>query len=337
MPISLELVFDMTLYRDAGAHALQDHYASTLDMCGWADELGFETINLGEHHGTPTNYLSSPLVMAGAVAARTKNIQIRSIILTPFYNPIRLAEDLAVLSILSKGRAFAILAAGYRQAEFDMYGLRQEDRANNVEETIEVLRAAWSGESFSYRGRAIEIVSPVPDVRPRLIMGGATPLMARKAAKLNVGFAPANKPGLYELYRDELVKLGHSDPGPLPVDGPGFIYVSEEPEKDWEIVGPYALNGVQMYNGWMKGTVTKFNTRYPVVQGLEELKAAGSHKVVRPEECVELLRGIGADARLRWQVMPAGMPPELAWKSLRLFEQKVLPHLDVQTRTDTHY
>src|SRR5439155_23915819 len=123
--------------------------------------------------------------------ARTRRMQVRLILLTPFYNPLRLAEDLAVVSLTSADRVFAVLAAGYRQAEFDMYGVRMEDRANAVEETVQVLRKAWSGEPFKYRGRTIELVSPVPKPRPRIIVGGSTPMMARKAAAIADGMSPS--------------------------------------------------------------------------------------------------------------------------------------------------
>lgn len=336
MPISLELVFDMTLPRGMGG-SLHHHYSATLDICAWADGLGFESLNLGEHHGTDTNYLSSPIVMAGAIAARTRKTQIRTIVLAPFYNPLRLAEDLAVLSLVSGGRAFGVLIAGYRAAEFDMYGIRLADRANAMEEVVDVIRHAWAGEPFTYRGRTIEIVSPVPAPRPRLIVGGATPLMARKAAQMDVGFSPATKPGLFDLYREELVARGKVDPGPLPKEAPGFLYVTEDPEKAWTEIGAYALAGTQMYMKWMSGTATKFNNRYPAVQTLDELKKSPAHAVVTPEQCIALLSGLGDHTRLRWQVMPHGMPPELAWPSLVLFEKKVLPHLDVSFHDNLMY
>ncbi len=82
-----------------------DLYAAALDMCAWADELGFDVVGIGEHHASDDGYLPSPLVFAAAAAARTRRIKLRpSVLLAPLYDPIKLAEDTAVLQILSRGR-----------------------------------------------------------------------------------------------------------------------------------------------------------------------------------------------------------------------------------------
>ena len=76
-------------------------YDAALDMCAWADELGFDTVGIGEHHASDDGYLPSPLVFAAAAAARTRRIALRpSVLLAPLYDPIKLAEDTAVLQIL---------------------------------------------------------------------------------------------------------------------------------------------------------------------------------------------------------------------------------------------
>ena len=94
-------------------------YAAALDQCAWADGLGFLSVALSEHHGSPDGYLPAPLVMAAAVAARTRTLRIMlSALIVPLYEPLRLAEDLAVLDTLSCGRIIPVLSGGYVAAEF---------------------------------------------------------------------------------------------------------------------------------------------------------------------------------------------------------------------------
>ena len=150
---------------DFGAPA-RELYAAALDQCAWADDLGFDTIGIAEHHATDDGYLPSPLVFAAAAAARTRRITLRpSVLLAPLYEPVKLAEDAAVVQLLSAGRLVLAIGAGYRPAEFAMFGVRREHRRRLYEEAIEVLRRAWTGEPFEYRGRPVR-VTPVPDPPP---------------------------------------------------------------------------------------------------------------------------------------------------------------------------
>ena len=98
---------------------------SVIEMCRWADALPGVDSSVGfpEHHGSPDGYLPSPIVMASAVAGATQQMRITVILLVPFYEPIRLAEDLAVLDLVSQGRVSVTVAAGYVPFEFEMFGV----------------------------------------------------------------------------------------------------------------------------------------------------------------------------------------------------------------------
>ena len=147
-------------------------YAATLDQCEWADALGFDAIGLGEHHASDDGYLPSPIPMAGAIGGRTKRITIRpNVLLAPLYEPVKLAEDLAVLQHICDGRLEVVIGAGYVPFEFQMFGKRREDRKALYMTAFEVLRKAWSGETFEHEGRTVK-VRPIPDPPPRLLLGG---------------------------------------------------------------------------------------------------------------------------------------------------------------------
>ena len=113
--------------------------------------------------------------MAGAFAARTKNIQIHlSALIAPLHDPVRLAEDLSVLSLMSNGRIVPVISAGYREEEFVAIGKSLSDRKAYMD-MIMPLRQAFTGEPFEYLGQEI-VVTPKPDTMPMLVMGVAPKL-----------------------------------------------------------------------------------------------------------------------------------------------------------------
>jgi hypothetical protein len=89
-------------------------YATAIDMCAWAETRGCLGAVLCEHHGSDDGYLPTPLILASAVAARTEHLVITSVVILPLYDPVRLAEEMAVLDIISRGRVSYILGLGYR-------------------------------------------------------------------------------------------------------------------------------------------------------------------------------------------------------------------------------
>lgn len=329
MATTLEMWFDLRVPSWA-SQPVRETYAACLDMCEWGDALGFQAITLGEHHAMDDNYLASPIQMAGIIGGRTRRLQLRMIILSPFYNPLRLAEDLAVLNLATNGRAIPVLSAGYVPAEFDMYGLTREDRVQAVLEAVDVCRKAWSGQPFKYRGREIARVSPVPDPVPRLLMGASYSKMIQRAARLADGLSPAEAK-LYEQFREERIKLGKGDPGPFPRQTPAFLYISEDPERAWELVGPHWLHTTQSYMKLSaKAGRAEVNDKFPIVNTIDDLRNNPGYRVITPEQCLQMVDEIGGDVQFHFNPMHGGLHPKLAWESLKLFERKVLPHLDVE-------
>ncbi len=139
------LRFDMRA-PEIGAPTVQ-LYAAATEMCAWAENHGALAAVLCEHHGSEDGYLPSPLILASAIAARTERLALSLILLLPFYDPVRLAEDMAVLDIISKGRASYILALGYRPEEFEHFGVDMRTRGTLADEKLALLRELLSGEA----------------------------------------------------------------------------------------------------------------------------------------------------------------------------------------------
>lgn len=310
---------------DFGAPA-RELYAAALDQCAWADELGFDTVGLGEHHASDDGYLPSPLVFGAAVAARTRRIRVRpSVLLAPLYEPLKLAEDLAVLQILSGGRLIVGIGAGYRPVEFEMFGQRREERRERYEECIAVLRRAWTGESFEYRGRRVR-VTPAPEPPPPILLGGAHPAVARRAARIADGFFPPQGES-WDVYADECRKLGKPDPGPCMKLGPIYWHVTREPDADWERIAPHVSHVVKSYGEW---TVEAYGRASgPFAKGVdpEALRASGAYQVVTPEQAIALAEKLAPHAVFHLSPLLGGLDPEFAWRGLRAFEEEVWPYV----------
>src|SRR5690349_18505509 len=182
-------------------------YATCLDQARWGDERGIDFVVLSEHHGADDGYIPAPVTMAAAVAGRTRRIGINiAAILVPLHDPVRLAEQLAVLDLASGSRVSFVVGLGYRHEEFAMAGVDRRERGALLDEYVDVLRKAWTGEPFEWRGRTVR-VTPRPQSPPPILVGGSTAGAARRAARLRAGFFPAvGDPRLAELYEAECAR-----------------------------------------------------------------------------------------------------------------------------------
>src|SRR2546427_7231592 len=161
-----------------------DLYAACLEQCAWADRLGLDFVVLSEHHGVDDGYLPAPLTLAAAIAGRTKSIRINvAAVLVPLHDPVRLAEELAVLDLASASRVGFVAGLGYRDEEFAMAGVDRKARGRLLEEYVDVLRRAWTGEPVEWRGRTIR-VTPKPPSEALMLVGGSTAAAARRPARL---------------------------------------------------------------------------------------------------------------------------------------------------------
>jgi alkanesulfonate monooxygenase SsuD/methylene tetrahydromethanopterin reductase-like flavin-dependent oxidoreductase (luciferase family) len=300
--------------------------ATALEQCAWADRLGFAGVTLSEHHGSPDGYLPSPLVFGAAVAARTQNLRlVIAALIAPLHDPIRLAEDVAMLDVVSNGRVIAVVSGGYVESEFRAFGKRLADRARVMEDIVPWLTRAWTGEPFEHNGATVRVTPrPVQRPRPPIFMGGGSAVAARRAARHADHFMPT-VPEFYAIYREERVKLGKPDPGPLARSTGNFLYVAEDPDAAWKRIAPYAMHEMNAYGQWMaEAGVTG---PYQPIRDADALRATGQYVVMTPSQLIEAARALRASDTVLFHPLMGGMDPELSWASLRLFEQKVLPAL----------
>jgi alkanesulfonate monooxygenase SsuD/methylene tetrahydromethanopterin reductase-like flavin-dependent oxidoreductase (luciferase family) len=306
-------------FRPSGAEI----YTQALDMCAWADEHGFARIGIPEHHQNEDGYLSCPLLFAAAIGARTARIRVRTgIVIAPLYEPLRLAEEVAVADLCLGGRLELGLGLGVLRADYEAFGVDYGRRGRLMEELIPLLRRAWTGEPFGYRGTTVR-VTPRPVQNPMPIyLGGMTQAATDRAARLADGFHTL-MPQTWELYRESCRRFGKPDPGPPSSRGPLFLWVTKRDKAAvYEQLKPHFDQQIESYeeqNRRAGGGLTNPWALRP--------DRPPPYQIATPEEAIELARSLGSRGELIFQPLLAAIEPRLAWDMLRLLENEVLPHI----------
>ncbi len=300
-----------------------DLYREAVAMSRWADEHDFAAVTISEHHGV--DFISAPTGLAGVLlgATRTARVTVNAL-LVPLHDPIRLAETVATLDLASGGRFTFVAGLGYKTEEFEMAGVDRRRRGAIVEEYLQVMLQAWSGEPFEWQGRTV-VVTPTPISPPEMLMwaGGSVRVSAERAARLRLPFfTMSTDPALADIYRDECEKVGYTTGFFMYPNGPSFTWVAEDPDKAWAELAPYALYDATSYSSWQSGAHD--NAVALDAGSVDDLKASGMWQVVTPDECVELARRNGSVAL---HPLMGGVAPELGWESLQLYVDKVQPRL----------
>lgn len=311
-----------------GSTSLAEIYTAAMDQFRWADEHGFDFAVVSEHHGFPDGWLPAPLTAAAAIAGATRRIPILlSAALVPLHDPIRLAEQLVVLDHLSRGRVWTVAGAGYRPEEFAMADVDRTRRGKILEEYVEVLLRAFTGEPFEYQGREV-VVTPKPftDPHPPILVGGGVEAAARRAARLRLPMMPMHAdPRLAEWYADESAKVGFSGGYVMRPSGPTFVHVTRDVDATWEQIGPYVLYEAQTYEAIQTGG--QHSAPMVHAEDIEDLKRSPQVLVGPPEEVIDRARNLAPGGAITFNPLAGGLPPALAWESLELFASEVLPAL----------
>jgi alkanesulfonate monooxygenase SsuD/methylene tetrahydromethanopterin reductase-like flavin-dependent oxidoreductase (luciferase family) len=152
-------------------HAHADIIRRELTQVEWTEELGFDEVWFTEHHFIDYGLSVDPATLLSAAASRTRRIRIGlAAAILPFHHPLRLAEQMALVDIISDGRLDVGVGRGNRPAEFAGYRVPQEESRDRFDETVEIMRRAWTDERVSFHGRFFDLddvrVIPKPVQRP---------------------------------------------------------------------------------------------------------------------------------------------------------------------------
>lgn len=322
-PIQTAVSFDMRA--PAWGTPASRLYGAALEMAAYADEIGVDRIGLMEHHGSEDGYLPQPFVMAGGVAAVTSRVTIGlGAVILPLHDPVKIAEQMAIVDLMSNGRLNVIFGAGYVPFEFELFGVSLKDRGRLLDEGIDIILRALSGERFEANGRPV-YVRPLPVQRPQdiVFVGGGVAASARRAARFGVGFGPM-RADIIPIYEEECRKLGR-EPGKYTRPShrlPGILMLSEDPDRTWSILEPHALHVVSEYAKW---AAQEENTNSPFkgLTSLDALRKSGMFAVWTPDELIANADKVEDRGMFGFQPLVGGFPPEEGWKSLELLKNTI--------------
>lgn len=312
---------------------LEQVYARAFDRIAIMDEGGYDAVWLAEHHFNTYSVCPSVTLMGTHIAARTQNLRIgTAITLAAFYNPLRLAEELALLDILSNGRLNWGAGRGFDPIEFGAFRVSPEESAERYRECVEIVRAAWADEKFSYHGQYwqydnIEVLpKPLQQPSPPVWLAATSPDSIRKAAEsgytiLMDPHASCNEIARKRaLYREVLEASGYSMEGrEIPTARLIALAPTEREAEEtarsgagW-LVGSYARPLAQGKQAGVDGDAAKD----PIDRYLEDVVIYGT-----PERVVDRLLQLKEEVPLDYL-----MAAPLSHQSFLLFTEKVLPKL----------
>jgi len=172
------------------------YYREALEEVVRGEELGFDSVWMEEHHSVVNHYWPSPLPVLAGFATRTSRVTLGTdILVAAFYHPVRLAEDIALLDVMSGGRVVLGAAIGYKPDEFTLYGVELEKRGARFEEQLAIVKGLWTQDTFSFRGKYYQVEGklepkPIAKPHPPIWIGGWGEITLRRAATLADNWIP---------------------------------------------------------------------------------------------------------------------------------------------------
>jgi alkanesulfonate monooxygenase SsuD/methylene tetrahydromethanopterin reductase-like flavin-dependent oxidoreductase (luciferase family) len=311
-----------------GPASSREIYSAALEQYRWADAQGWDLAVLSEHHGIDDGWCPAPLTIAGVILGATPRIPVFvSASILPLHDPVRIAEQIAVLDNAAPGRLMTVFGAGYKREEFAMAGADHEGRGKVLEEYVGIVVRALSGEPFEWQGRTITVTPrPVTQPHPTIMVGGGVPAAARRAARLRLPMMPMNTDAsLGAAYREESERIGFSGGFVMMPSGPTFVHVTNDPERTWSQIGDYLLYEAKTYASYQ--TPGQHSTPMVDASTVDELKASPQIVVGTPDEVVAVAASVPPMGALTFNPLAGGLPPDLAWESLELFASEVHPRI----------
>ncbi len=313
-----------------GDMTMTDVYAATIEQAVLADELGFDHVWFTEHHFLEDGYLPAFQPLAGAIAARTKQIRISNdIALLPLYHPIRLAEELAVLDQISNGRMEFGIGMGYVPKEFDAFGVPLRNRVSMTDEAIEILRLAWGEGPFSFKGKRYNLSNI--DVHPKPVQPGGPPLWiaamkepgALRAARFGTNLLPqGRREEVLDPWRDAVNAKGE-DPDDYRVGIIRSVYVTDDRERDWPKIREAERFRMGVYGSFMAETPDDYG--WGSSDGIPQNVIVGDATQVT-QEISEFINTYGI-TDIATSGLPPGIEPDFMAANLERLASEVIPNL----------
>ena len=316
-----------------------EEYRDTLELVKLVESSGLDAAWVSEHHFSADGYLPSLLPMLAAFAAVTERIELGTgVVLAPFHDPIRMAEDFAVVDQLSGGRVIAGFGIAWREEEFREFNIDVSSRVGRTRELVEILRLAWNEDRFDFSGRHFTYsgvsVTPKPARVPPILVGGFVDSAIKRAGRIGDGYIssraqPERVAEAFRMASEERAKAGR--PGSPIVALLQNAFVTNDAERDWPMVRDGIGHQLGTYSGWRAGTDVPgrpLELAPPDEGTIRATTAFGT-----PDQVVDYLTpvvkvlGEYPEAHLIIRLHYPGMTAEPAAEAVELFAREVAPRL----------
>ena len=313
-------------------------YAEGFEHMRVAESLGFDSVWVPEHHLSEDGYNPAPLPLLASIAMKTTRVTIgTSVLLLPLHHPVQVAEEAAVVDNLSNGRLILGLGLGFRIAEFEGYGIDRHTRGARTEEGVEIIRRCWTEKSFSFSGKYFQLknvtASPKPLQKPHppIVLAARGPKAAQRAARMGLSVMPTGLDvgEVYQEYARALAQRGLS-PRQFEVSGIRRVFVSHDPDKDWEELKEYVMEESRPNRLWYFEAKDNKCDLTPLMAEPDAVKDREDFIIGEPDYCVRKLKEYAKLGGMNHIILFAtftGLKPEKALASMELFAKKVMPQL----------
>lgn len=295
-----------------------DFYGRQLDLIAEAEHQGADAVWFTEHHGTDDGYLSQPLTFAAAAAARTSRLRIgTAVLLAALRHPRHVAEEAAIVDLVSAGRLELGIGAGFVAHEYAAFGADLARRYRLTDAAVQEVT------------RLLGVVSPAPVQQPPPIwLGYQGPQGARRAGRMGTGLLSLER-RLLEPYAEGLVEAGH-DPAAARMGGLLDLIVAEDPERTLARILPHFVHQLNSYRRMHAGA-DPTHRDLTLAQVAADTRGPGripGLSVVTVEEAVATIRRRTAGLPVRqvycWASV-AGMPDDVVAEHVGLLLGSVAP------------
>ncbi len=302
-------------------------FREALRMIEWADGR-VTAVSFSEHHVSSDGFMTSPLLFSAAAASVTSSVNIAIMaLLLPLHDPVRVAEQLCNLDLMSEGRTRTVLGLGYRPSEYQVFGVDWAARGRIFDEKTAVVVALLRGETIEHEGVEVALdhlpESPVDSI---VFMGGNSLHAARRAARHRLGLIPAvADPRIESTYHEHAREVGFDGYYEVP-DAGGYTLISHDPDKTWANVGSFLLFDAMAYQSIAHATRTTMLESD--ADSIRALRESGAYQVLTPQQALDQ---IGTGGFLILAPLTGGLPADLGWETLRLYESEVLPEITLSS------
>lgn len=324
--------------------SLAELYRDHLEEAVLAEELGFDAVWASEHHFSPDAWSPAPFPFLSAVAARTRRVRLGTyVLLLPLHNPLRIAEDVAVLDNLSNGRVDLGVGVGSSPREFKTFGVPIENRLGRTFEALRIIEKCFAGEEFSHAGKYYDFpdvhmtTTPVQRPGPPILVAAMGPQSVAWTARRGYHMAAGAGRG-HDYYLAALRQHGHDPASKTIASIPIRVHVADTREAAWDDVEPGLHQVLHFYrnhgspDSGTRGT-EPLGPRLPPVGEFRHIPEIGHggapFAVGTPDEALRFLepfRGRGL-THLALNLHQPGQSSQSVRRSMRLCARELMPEI----------